>query len=531
MHHDLSTSDEHDEEALLLPLGSYAVRKGRGTTPSERYLAQLTERTFLNLWSYPNIHRGEDKKEVCDLLVAFENHVIVFSDKHVEYKPRPGPEVAWRRWYKDAIKESAGQIYGAERRIKKGSDGLFLDRACTQPFPFPLPEPERMQVHRIVVAHGASEACRRALGGSGSLMLVPSLIGDDHLLLGDDHVALIGGRLTLPSPACPFTIGQIDPSKGFVHVLDDTTLDVLLRTLDTVKDFVEYLTRKERLITVGKLGYAAGEEDLLAYYLRNVGPDDWHDFILPQGAHLICIDEGLWLGYQQHPQRLDQLQADKISYLWDELTERFNTNILNDTQYETTRRGVTHSERLVRFLARESRTRRRFLTTRFIGLCQRVGTQSWKEVRVIEPSSPGDPYYVFMVMRHLDGVPYEKYRQARRHCLGEYLQVVKVVYPEAEDVVGIAIGPPENENSEDLLYLDTRFWTEEHQREAERLQRETGFLTKITRYEGTVKTYPDLAPRPSGQSGRSPKGRDRNKLCYCGSGRKFKYCHGRAKTS
>jgi hypothetical protein len=33
--------------------------------------------------------------------------------------------------------------------------------------------------------------------------------------------------------------------------------------------------------------------------------------------------------------------------------------------------------------------------------------------------------------------------------------------------------------------------------------------------------------RPDSQSGKAPKGRDRNKLCHCGSNRKFKRCHGR----
>ena len=105
MHHDLSTSDEHDEEALLLPRGSYAVRKGSGTTPSERYLTQHAERTFLSLWSYPDIYRdqkgsgshGGDGKEVCDLLIVFEDHVIIFSDKYIEYNPHADPKVAWRR--------------------------------------------------------------------------------------------------------------------------------------------------------------------------------------------------------------------------------------------------------------------------------------------------------------------------------------------------------------------------------------------------------------------------------------------------
>jgi hypothetical protein len=527
MQHDFPSSDERHENDVRPPLGSHAVQRSSGTNASERYLVELSERTFLSLWSYPNIYRSQDRKEVCDLLVVFEKDIIIFSDKHVEYKAHADPKVAWRRWYKRAVKESAKQLYGAEQWIKKYPESLFLDPLCTQRFPLPIPEPERMRVHRVVVAHGASEACRRALGGSGSLMIVPSLIGDDHLLLGDDHVVLMEGRLTLPSPARPFTIGQIDPSKGFVHVLDDTTFDVLVRTLDTVKDFVEYLVRKERFITAGKLGFAAGEEDLLAYYLRQVGPDGWYDFILPRGMHFIGIDEGIWLSYQQHPQRLTQLQADKISYAWDRIIERFNKNILNDTQYETTARDVAHSERLVRFLAREPRTRRRLLTNAFIDLYRSMGAQAWK-VRVVEPFSPGDPYYLFMAMMHPDGVSYEEYRQARRHCLGEYFQAVKVRYPEAKDIVGIGPGPPEDEDSaEDLLYLDARVWTEEHKREAERLQRETGFLIKTIRHEAKVKTYPDLAPRPNGQSRRGPKGRDRNKPCYCGSNRKFKRCHGR----
>jgi hypothetical protein len=217
----------------------------------------------------------------------------------------------------------------------------------------------------------------------------------------------------------PFMIGQIDPGKGFVHVLDDTTLDVLLGTLDTVKDFVEYLSRKQRLITAGKLGYATSEEDLLAYYLRQFGSDGWRAFARPKGANVICIDEGLWLGYQRHPQRLARLQADKMSYLWDGLIERFNKHILNDTQYETTAPGVAQSEPFVRFLAREHRTRRRLLTNAFVELYERLGTQSWK-VRIIEPSSPRDPYYLFLAMRHPYGVSSQDYRQARRHCLEEY---------------------------------------------------------------------------------------------------------------
>jgi len=529
MRRDLTTSDEDSKETVILPPGSYAVRKSSGTNKSERYLAQLTERTFLSLWSYPGIYHnqqwsGGNGGEVCDLLVVFEDHVLIFSDKNIEYKRHADPKVAWRRWYKKAVKKSADQIYSAERWIREHPDRLFLDPACIQPFPVPLPKPDRMQIHRIVVAHGVSEACRRALGGTGSLMIDPNLIGDDHFLRGEDHVVLMDG-LTLPSPARPFAVGQVDPKRGFIHVLDDTTLNVLLCTLDTIKDFVEYLKRKERLIIAGKLGFAAGEEDLLAYYLQRVGPDGWNDFVLPEGIDAIFIDQGLWLAHQRHPQRLAQQNADEISYLWDGLIERFNRNILNDTQYKTTGRGVAHSERMVRFLAREPRTRRRFLTSLFLDLYNTAGTQPWK-VRVLEPSGLGDPYYVFLVMRHLNGLPYEKYRQKRILYLEAYVRVLKVICPDAKDIVGIATGHPGNENSEDLLYLDARDWTAEAQSEAEKLQRDTGFLTEVKRFEGKVKTFPDPVPSPSPQSVRGSKGRNRNKLCYCASGKKFKHCHG-----
>ena len=39
----------------------------------------------------------------------------------------------------------------------------------------------------------------------------------------------------------PFTVGQVNPSKGFVHVFDDATLPLVLQQLDTVSDFVYYL--------------------------------------------------------------------------------------------------------------------------------------------------------------------------------------------------------------------------------------------------------------------------------------------------
>ena len=101
------------------------IKRGMGITDSERYLARIAEKTFLNLWSYPNTFiekklRGKgDGKELCDLLVVFGDDVLVFSDKEVEFRPHNDIFVAWNRWYRAAVQKSLSQIHGAERFLRE----------------------------------------------------------------------------------------------------------------------------------------------------------------------------------------------------------------------------------------------------------------------------------------------------------------------------------------------------------------------------------------------------------------------------
>jgi hypothetical protein len=88
-------------------------------------------------------------------------------------------------------------------------------------------------------------------------MMIPDIIGQAHYQDGQLEVL-------------PFAIGQVDPSKGFVHVLDDASLAILMTELDTIRDFVAYLQKKERFISSGRLACAAGEEELLAEYLKRM---------------------------------------------------------------------------------------------------------------------------------------------------------------------------------------------------------------------------------------------------------------------
>jgi hypothetical protein len=186
-----------------------STNNSQGFTDAERYLHQLARRSFLSPWSYANVFRDQgrktatsDGKEVCDLLVVFERDILIFSDKDVQFPNSGDLDLDWKRWFKRAILASAKQVWGAERWIREFPDKLFLDASCQTPFPVPFPDMSQVRFHRILVAHDGARRCREELGGSGSFILVPDIIGDAHT----------------NEKAKPFMIGQLDAAKGFVHV-------------------------------------------------------------------------------------------------------------------------------------------------------------------------------------------------------------------------------------------------------------------------------------------------------------------------
>ena len=200
-----------------------SLNKGEGFTTSEKYLANLCEKSFLSLWSYPSIFRDQGKsgnaslsdgKEVTDSIVIFGDHVLIFSDKDCQFKDYGDPILNWKRWYKKAILKSADQVWGAERWLKTYPDRLFIDNKCQHKLPFEVPPAERKRVHRIVVAHNILEECKRIHRGSGSLKIDTSINGKAHY----------EEQNGLEVQSC--VIGMIDSTKGYVHVLDDITLEI-----------------------------------------------------------------------------------------------------------------------------------------------------------------------------------------------------------------------------------------------------------------------------------------------------------------
>jgi hypothetical protein len=495
--------DDNNERLVILP--------GEGVTAAERRLAQLCKKSFLSLWSYPSVFRDQgqknegDGKEICDLLVVFENHIIIFSDKDCEFHDTRNLEIEWRRWYKKAVLKSAEQVFGAERWMHQFPNRLFLDRKCKIPFPIALPDSNHAIFHRIVVAHNGARRCRELMGGSGSLMLDSTIVGDVHFDL-------------------PFTIGRIDPEKGYVHVFDDTTLDIVMNTLDTISDFVAYLGKKEQFLTGERMVSAAGEEELLAVYFHKLNSEGEHDFVIEGDYDALSFTEGFWNDFKNSPERCAQIKEDQISYSWDALIEKFAFHAMTNTEYFASKRPLDEQEIMFRLMAREPRTRRRFLARSLHEVLKRSDrSKSPWDARIMAPSNPGDPYYIFLCVQRLTNMTDNEYRNLRMHLLSDYCQVLKLKWTNATKIVGIATESGWDEpRSEDLMYLDASVWNSEQETRAKEIQDRLGLLKETKLHMRREHEYPvDHRGRARSTT------LSRNSSCRCGSGKRFKRCCGK----
>ncbi len=279
-------------------------RTDQATNQSEQFVYETCQRSFLSLWACVNPQGRTPRKELCDILVVFDPHVIVISVKNIALRSLGDESANRSRWERRAIDESVRQIDGAIRALgdadhvtrKDGKVGL------------PLPPPGRRVYHRVAIAFGG----RREVS--------------------------IGIRRKGEGP--------------FVHVFDERSFSLLLRHLDTISDFVAYLEDKQRLLSRASVLMTGGEEDLLALYLQGGGK-------FPDGPDFFILADDLWDEIRGNAQFLSKLRLDEDSYAWDNLIEAYCEKGFEGDHWIGP--GITETERALRVLAAESRFSRRSL--------------------------------------------------------------------------------------------------------------------------------------------------------------------------
>jgi hypothetical protein len=305
--------------------------------PKKWFIGYAASRSS-SLWSYMNPRQKVNGKELSDVLVVCDPHVIIFSVKHVGLRQSGDPATNAERWKRAAVHESVAQLHGADRKIKTMMHVIRNDNSLG----VPLPVSGDMRVHRIAIA----------LGGQG-------LVGMGY--------------------------GHFD--KGLVHVFDEQSVTSVLTELDTVTDFAKYLSEKERYLTSGAhLVCNGAEEDLLATYLQ-MGRK------FPESHDVLVLDGDLWKAFQSKAEYQNKVIADKGSYAWDKIIETFCRDLLHDNLEFAP--GLTATERAIRVMAKEDRFARRVVGKSFAEFLDESHNIRARHVR-----SPSGVEYVFLATPH-----------------------------------------------------------------------------------------------------------------------------------
>ena len=396
---------------------------------SEQFVHDLCKKSFLSLWSYAN-PLGKASKELCDVLIVCDPDVIIISVKDIRITDSGNVSTDWNRWRKRAIDTSINQVYGAERWIEKTLHVVRSDGSVGIAFP----EKKVRRVHRVAVA----------LGGEGK---------------------------------APIRFG--DFGKGFVHVFDRVSLEVIMGELDTIEDFIQYLSAKEELYHSGReMLFHGGEEDLLALYLHRGRR-------FPDNFDMIVIDDNLWEGFRNSEEYKAKKEADGASYTWDRLIELLSNDILHgNLEFGP---DLSEAEISVRVMARENRFGRRLVGKSFMEFYELA-----RQKKVMSRMALGNSgvTYVFLAMPHGED------RQYRVAELVGRCFVARGLNQERKAVVGLATERYEKEKgfSFDVMHLHKEIWGEEDQKHSDYLQTEFGYFKAPV----SQRTHEDEYPQKKG---------------------------------
>lgn len=488
------------------------IKKSSGVTDTEKMLAEFCERSFLKLWSYPNPHK-DDGHELCDLLAAFGDSVFIFFDRKNELPeiPDKDPQVLWDRWKRNVIDRQVRTAHGAERYIRSGRP-IFLDAKRTKPFSVPF-DKDKAVIHKIIIAHGAKEACERSSPQNvyGSLAIT--------------YMETNGGKTH------PFHI-EIDRHNP-VHVFDSHNMPIVLRELDTVSDFSAYLDEKVRTSAAFDYLSYCGEEDLLGHYLVNYDATTKRHVIGPKGKDRgkingVMIGEGEWRDFVQTGVYKNTKNEDRVSYFWDQLIQRTCQNSLEGTLGGNS--NIVRGESAIYEMVKEPRFMRRGLSEKMLSAVDRFpDTGSFTRQVTFLPSFEPNVGYVLLQLR----VPEEfsaaeDFREKRQALLEIACGSAKNKFPNLVKVIGIGIEAPKfscGTVAEDFILMPCETWPNERKTYYEELNREWNFFgtPALRQFKDHVTQF--VQPPRSRQS-MKPSKAGRNDPCPCGSGKKYKKCHG-----
>ncbi|UPG84522.1 hypothetical protein L2Y94_14400 [Luteibacter aegosomatis] len=408
-----------------------------GNSETEKDLAVLAEQVFKGLWSYPSIQRDTGLstsgtgKEVIDLLLYFENDVVLFSDKKIGFPIHPDIAVAWQRWYGKSVTKSVEQLCGAEKYIRKSGDRLFLDVKCQNPFHFDLRR-DGLTFHLVAVTYNTVNPCRtyQSAGGERS----------------DGSLAYNFGVHDERMVCRPFIIPNLNATETFVHVLDEISRQRIFEELPTATDFIHYLDEKEKAVRSGRLNGVHCESDILSNYLSNRVKDDFN--ISDNVRYVddsVTVGRGDWLSYTSSKEFLTWKEKARDAQPWNELVQRFSGFLLEATISAGREHGMAPHEKTLRYLASESIYSRAYLSDFMVNKRHEIdgfdATNQMQALVAVSPMKKRRAYVFVFTSSEKWGGDCTEYRKESEGLMGACFRYLMLSRPDYDEVITIAIDP------------------------------------------------------------------------------------------
>ena len=367
---------------------------------AEDFVYELSKKSFLEDWCYQS-PRLPNSKEICDLLIVYDDIAIIWQVKDLKLDNN--------KYNKSEVKRNLKQLSTARNRLFKLRIPIKLEnrRGGKKDFNF-------REIKRVY--------------------LISALLGK-----GEDYFSFVE------------MLG-----KDIVHTFTREFTEIILKELDTIKDFTDYLEEKEQLIRIGsEINILGGEQELLAYYLGNM-----RTFEKLKKVHSLVITDGCWEDFQRKPEYSKKKEEDSISYGWDDIINRSHEC---GGEYE----------KIARELARTNRFERRLLSKSFFEALvlanNKQKNNTFRRVLALNGVT-----YCFVFMDDVEP------RIRRQNLLRAICFIARGMHKENKKVIGIATEMKIRSGcSYDFYLLEIPNWTEKEQTSMEKLQKETRIFLNV----------------------------------------------------
>lgn len=335
----------------------------------EEFVNKLAFHSFIKYWCFPNPKdENGDKKEICDLLILFEKICLIISVKNYTFK---GDH---KRYFKKTIEKAIKQIYGGEKKLFNSSHSINFVHPERGNYKF---KPEYFtKVFRLIINLGEGELF--------------------------------------------YIVGSDQEEKNFINIFNKEAFETVIKELDTLSDFIEYLEKREQLFKTKDVIMLSGpdedytaesniefleytsqrdirnrkgititgsEKDLLAHYFsfnRDFSTTIKSTEYTGMWLHL----EGEWDEYLTRKEVLAKKEEDKISYFIDDLVKKEIIILENGDQ-------------IAKILLSFNRFERRLIAKTFYNFYEKYGSsasrKNYMAKRYMEIKDWGIVFFIYSV--------------------------------------------------------------------------------------------------------------------------------------